>query len=168
MKNEVINITEITRTMTCDSSKTDNKVLPTIQIKYNKTHEVYRKIRCSQDVFEYMRPLFNQDTINYREEMILILLFQDNTPIGYYRISQGGTSGTVCDPKILFSVALCTGACAFAIAHNHPSGNLKPSQPDVYLTNKLNEASKLLDLRMVDHVIIAENKYLSFADEGLI
>jgi DNA repair protein RadC len=84
------------------------------------------------------------------------------------RISEGGVSGTVADPKIIFKMALEELASGVVVAHNHPSGNLQPSQSDIDLTKKLKEAGKFLEVQLLDHLIIAGNKYYSFTDEGVV
>ena len=91
-----------------------------------------------------------------------------NRVIKKYQISQGGVAGTVADPKIIFKMALQELASGIVLAHNHPSGNLTPSQSDIDLTKKLKEAGKFLEVQLLDHVIVAGQKYFSFADEGLV
>ncbi len=83
-------------------------------------------------------------------------------------ISVGGVSGTVVDPKKVFKIALDGGASSIIICHNHPSGNIKPSDSDIRLTKKITEAGNLLDIRVLDHIISGDNTYFSFADEGLM
>jgi DNA repair protein RadC len=84
------------------------------------------------------------------------------------QVSLGGVHGTVADPKIIFKLALEELASIIIVAHNHPSGNLTPSRQDIDLTNKLKESSKLLEITLADHLIIAGKEYFSFADEGLL
>ena len=90
--------------------------------------------------------------------------------LGIYRLSIGGITGTVADPRLILGTALKVAASQIIISHNHPSGNLQPSRQDEELTRKINEACKLMDIRLSDHVIISpkEGEYFSFADEGLI
>jgi len=88
--------------------------------------------------------------------------------MGWYRVSEGGTAGTVVDAKIIFSIALKCHACGIMMAHNHPSGNTTPSVQDVDLTKKLISGGKLLEICVLDHLILTSEKFLSFADEGLI
>jgi DNA repair protein RadC len=83
-------------------------------------------------------------------------------------ISKGGQAGTVVDPKIIFKVALEHNAASLIVAHNHPSGNLKPSEADITLTKKLKQAGLMLDLPVYDHLIVTDNGFLSMADEGLM
>ena len=84
------------------------------------------------------------------------------------KISSGGLSGTVDDPQLIFSKSLALGAAAIVLIHNHPSGNIKPSQCDINLTKNLVEAGKFLDLPVLDHIIIAGKNFSSFSDSGLI
>ncbi len=91
-----------------------------------------------------------------------------NKVLGLFEVSKGGISGTVADPKIIFTAALKGGASGIIVAHNHPSGNLTASQSDIDLTRKLKEAGKFLEIQLLDHVIVTTEGYFSFADEGLI
>ena len=101
--------------------------------------------------------------------MILICLNQNNKVIGFYRVSAGGTTGTICDPKIVFTTALnCAGTTSIIISHNHPSGSLKPSRADEQITAKIKEAGKVLDIKLLDHIIYTEEGYFPFGDEGLM
>ena len=83
-------------------------------------------------------------------------------------ISKGGLSGTIADPKVIFKMALDNHAAALILVHNHPSGNLRPSEEDVKITKKLIGAGRMLDLPVLDHVIITNESYTSMADEGII
>lgn len=102
------------------------------------------------------------------EEFWVLLLNRANRLVKKKKISEGGVSGTVADPKIIFKLAVEELASAIIVAHNHPSGNPKPSESDITLTKKIKEAGKLLDISLLDHLIIAHDKYYSFADEGII
>jgi DNA repair protein RadC len=102
------------------------------------------------------------------EEFWVIMLNRANRLLKKHQISLGGVHGTVADPKIIFKTALESLASGIIVAHNHPSGNLTPSQQDIDLTKKLKEAGKLLEIQLLDHVIIASKNYFSFADEGLM
>jgi DNA repair protein RadC len=102
------------------------------------------------------------------EEFWVLLLNRANRLIKKKRISEGGVSGTVADPKIIFKLALEELASGIILAHNHPSKNLKPSESDINLTKKLREAGKMLEITVLDHIIIAGHQYFSFTDEGLI
>jgi DNA repair protein RadC len=123
------------------------------------------KIRSSKDAFEHCYPQLSD--LKY-EQFWIILLDQANNVIRLINISEGGVAGTVADPKRIFKVALEHNACSLILCHNHPSGNLTPSDSDIKLTNKMVAAGKLLDINVVDHLIVGTDAYLSFADEGLI
>lgn len=143
--------------------------LAEIKITYSSTVKFKdrQKVSSSEDAVEALRAIWS-DTLELREECNLLLLNRANRVLGWYRASQGGTAGTIIDPKLVFGVALKCNACGIIIAHNHPSGNTKPSQSDLELTRKLSEAGKLLEINLLDHIILTAEAYLSFADEGLI
>jgi DNA repair protein RadC len=124
-----------------------------------------KTIGSSHDAFEVMQSTMAD--ISY-EEFWILLLNRANQIIRKVNISEGGFSGTVADPKKIFKMALEHGASGIILCHNHPSGNLKPSDADLQLTRKLKEAGMHLDLPILDHLIIGDEKYLSFADEGLL
>lgn len=132
-----------------------------------KEHEPSEKpkITSSQAAYE----LLKGDLMDLRhEEFWVLLLNRANKVIKKKRVSEGGVSGTVADPKIIFKLALEEMASGVIVAHNHPSGNLTPSQSDIDLTKKLKEAGKVMEIQLLDHVIVAGNKYMSFTDEGMI
>ena len=102
------------------------------------------------------------------EQFWIILLNRANQVIRPELISEGGVSGTVADPKVIFKRALDKLASSIILIHNHPSGNLTPSQADIQLTHKLKEAGRCLDLPVLDHLIFTDHAYYSFADEGML
>lgn len=122
-------------------------------------------IVSSKDVFEYMYPFFAD---SLQENFYIILLKRSNQIISVKQISIGGISGTLVDPKIIFRFALEESASSIVLCHNHPSGNIKPSQPDIDITNKIKNGAKYFDISILDHVIFTNNAYFSFADEGLL
>ena len=87
--------------------------------------------------------------------------------IGSYQLSKGGITGTIADVRLILSVALKTLATGLILAHNHPSGNLKPSEADIQLPQKVKDAAKLMDIEVLDHMILSSNGYFSFTDDGL-
>jgi DNA repair protein RadC len=123
------------------------------------------RIGCSRDSYDTLYPIFAD--LNH-EEFWVLFLNRGNFVTGKHQISKGGLSGTVADPKIIFKLALEERAAYIVLAHNHPSGNLKPSAEDITLTKKYVESGRSLDLPVVDHLIFADKRYLSFADEGLM
>lgn len=123
------------------------------------------KITGSRDAYDVVK----SDLLDIgHEEFWILLLNRANRVIKKSQISQGGVAGTVADPKIIFKLALEELASGIILAHNHPSGNLTASQADLDLTKKLKDAGKLLDIQVLDHLIVAGQKYFSFADEGLM
>jgi DNA repair protein RadC len=124
-----------------------------------------KSITSSRDVFEIMHPLLADQIF---EEFWIITLTRANKVKSTFRISEGGVSGTVADPKKIFKKALDDNASALIICHNHPSGTNRPSDSDKEITKKCVEAGRFLDLPLLDHVIIAQDSFFSFADEGLI
>ena len=104
--------------------------------------------------------------IELKEYAFIVFLNRANEVIGFYKLSEGGITGTIMDPKLAFSVALQCLACGIILCHNHPSGNLKASTSDIAITNKFKEAAKLLDIAFLDHVILTNDSYISLADEG--
>jgi DNA repair protein RadC len=123
------------------------------------------KITSSLSAYEILKG----DLMDLRhEEFWVLLLNRANKVVRKKRISEGGVSGTVADPKIIFKLALEEMASGVIVAHNHPSGNTTASQSDIDLTKKLKEAGKVLEIQLLDHIIVAGNKYFSFADEGMM
>ncbi len=102
------------------------------------------------------------------EVFAAVYLNQNNNFVHYEVISAGGITGTVADPRIILKKALEKNAVGIILAHNHPSGNLLPSRADELLTNKIKEGAKLLDIKVMDHIIVSDTGYYSFADEGLL
>lgn len=119
----------------------------------------------SADAFEIIKPVLLDIP---HEEFWIILVNRANRLIRINQISQGGVAGTVADPKIIFKMALEELASGIILAHNHPSGNLVASQADIELTRKLSAGARLLEIQVLDHIILAGQKYFSFADEGLM
>lgn len=122
-------------------------------------------ITCSADIYELMKTeMLDLNT----EQFWIVLLNRRNGVIRKYRISVGGVSGTVADPKIIFKKGLEHLASSIILIHNHPSGNIKPSQSDLHLTQKLKKAGEFLEMPILDHIIFTDNGYFSFADENLL
>lgn len=120
------------------------------------------------DVAEFLKQNWDQNRIELLEQFKVILLNRNHRVLGIYEASSGGVAGTVADPKLIFIAALKMNASNLIIAHNHPSGNLEPSEADKRLTQKIKEAAIFLDMRLLDHIIITAEGYYSFADEGLL
>lgn len=127
-----------------------------------------RTIDSSKISYELFKKMFNADQILWVEECIMILLNRACKVIGYYKVSKGGMHSTIVDIKVVALLAVQGLAHSVIIAHNHPSGNLKPSNSDHDVTRKLKEGLAILDIRLQDHMIIGEHGYYSYADEGII
>lgn len=119
----------------------------------------------SADIAEYLRPRLK----DYRHEVFAILFLNRANKINHFQIiSEGGITGTVADPRVILKRALEEDAVNIVLSHNHPSGSLNPSRADEQLTQKIKEAARFLDITVLDHIIVSENGYYSFADEGLL
>jgi DNA repair protein RadC len=125
-------------------------------------------ISTSNDGYKICLHYWNQDKIELLEEFKVLYLNRSNRVLQILPISQGGITGTVADPRLVIAAALKVGACSMVLAHNHPSGSLKPSKADEELTVKIKEAAKYFDIRVLDHLIVTSEGYYSFADEGLV
>ena len=123
------------------------------------------RIRCAAEVFELMRPALLDLP---HEEFWVLLLNRRNELISKKSISSGGVAGTVVDPKIIFKYALEELASFVILVHNHPSGNLHPSNDDKKLTKRLKEAGSFMEIPVLDHLIFTDNEFFSFADQGLL
>ena len=124
-----------------------------------------RKITSSKSVFEVMQPIIGE---LQHEEFWIIYLNNSNKVIQKDQLSKGGITGTLVDVRLVLKKALEVGAIGLILAHNHPSGTLNPSEADKNLTNKLKTAADSLDIKVLDHLIITEKAYFSFADEGIL
>ncbi|WP_423147033.1 JAB domain-containing protein [Rubrolithibacter danxiaensis] len=126
------------------------------------------KVSGSKEVYQLLAACWDESKIEFVEQFKILLLNRGNKVLGVYEISTGGMAGTIADPKVIFSAALKACASSIILSHNHPSGNLKPSDADIQLTRKIINGGNLLDIAVLDHVIISAEGYYSFADEGLI
>jgi len=125
-------------------------------------------ITRSQDAYEIFIRKWDLDRIELSEQFFILLLNTDKKPLGIVEISSGGFAATFVDPKLVFSVALKACASSIILCHNHPSGNLKPSLEDIKLTTRLGDGAKILGMEVIDHLIITDETYYSFADDGML
>lgn len=138
-----------------------------IQIVYKPKRGKRPQIRSSDDAFQVLLEVYDENTIEALETFWILLLNRANRVIGAHKVSTGGISGTVVDAKIIFSVALKSLTSSVILSHCHPSGNLSPSQADIDLTKKLIKAGEVLDIAVLDHLIITPSwGFYSMADEG--
>lgn len=129
------------------------------------TAEAPVNVMSSRDAYEIMKPVISE---LMHEEFYIIYLNRANKVIKVWQASKGGISGTVTDIRMILKEAINLQCSSMVCAHNHPSGNLKPSNSDMAITKKLKEASELMDIKVLDSIIVTEDSYFSFADEGLI
>ena len=115
-----------------------------------------------------MLSTYKKGTICYKEYFKVLFLNQANHILGYTLISEGGLTETTADVRLIFQAALLTNSVALILAHNHPSGNLKPSPEDIRLTKQVREASNFMRIKILDHIILSDTEYYSFADEGML
>jgi len=141
-----------------------------IQLSYSPKVKASKlpKIITSEDAYKLLHANWDKGLLEFLEQFKVILLNRANKVLGIVEISLGGISGTVVDTKIIFATALKACASSIILAHNHPSGNLNPSQADIGLTDRIKEGGKILDIAVLDHVIITSEGYYSFADEGML
>lgn len=123
------------------------------------------KIVSSKTAYDFMKPIFIDLP---HEEFWILLLNRSNSVIKKECISRGGVAGTVVDTKIIMKLALENLASSIMLFHNHPSGNLKPSDADIKITKNIKEAGKLMDVQLLDHIIMTDSNYYSFNDEGIM
>src|ERR1700690_1886305 len=141
-----------------------------IQLSYKSTVKpsLRPKIASSKDAYEVLLQGWDTSKLEFIEQFKVLLLNRANKVLGIFEVSSGGSTGTVADPKLIFAAAIKTNACGIIMTHNHPSGNLQPSQADIDLTKKMKDGGKLLEIQVLDHLIITSEAYYSFADEGLL
>ena len=148
--------------------KTYKSNLPEISLRMKNSGIAKCKISCSRDVADFFRMIFDSETLEIYESMFAVFLNRSNNTIGFFRVSQGGLSGTVIDIRLVLKTALESLAHSIIICHNHPSGNIQPSDADRQITSKLKQAAALMDIQILDHVVLTSDSYFSFSDEGLI
>ena len=149
--------------------KTYKSKMPQITLKLIKGEVFNVQIKKSKDAADMFSQLWDNDIIEITESAICIFLNRANNTIGWLKISQGGLSGTVIDVRLILSVALNCLASGILLCHNHPSGNIQPSESDIKLTTKIKEAGEIMDIQLIDHIILSPNNdYYSFADNALI
>ena len=141
--------------------------ISTLQLKKIQTDFPNIKISNSKQSSDFIRQFYGDD-IGIFESFYILLLNQSMTTIAYQKISQGGVSGTVVDVRLIAKYAVGCLASHVILAHNHPGGTLKPSKQDLLITKKTVDGLKLLDIHVLDHVILTEDGYYSFADNHKI
>jgi DNA repair protein RadC len=136
--------------------------------KSRKRAEERPRIRDAKDVESYLRAVWNHETIELTEDVILICLNGSHEAIGWVKVSSGGFNASMVDPRLIFAIALQTASTAIILAHNHPSGSLQPSELDRAVTRQLREAGKFLGIAVFDHLILTKESSFSFSENGLL
>ena len=143
--------------------------IPELTLKFKSGIIKKVQIKSSKDAADYLRTMFNDDTMEVSESVVVVFMNRCNNSIGWFKVSQGGISGTVIDVRLVLVTALKCLASGMIICHNHPSGNTSPSDADGKITQKLKEAGSLMDVQLLDHLILTpDGGYFSFADEGML
>jgi DNA repair protein RadC len=143
------------------------KSIKKYELKKNSTEFERVRITGSTVAEQFIRKFYSDD-IGIFESFFILMVDQSNHTIGYAKISQGGVAGTVVDPIIVAKYAIDSLSKGVILAHNHPSGNLTPSEADRTITNKIKAGLDLFDITVLDHIILTEDSFTSFADEGFL
>ena len=155
----------------------EKKVLQETLCNVAEIELIYKsKVKASQrplivsalDAFEVLKAVWDESKIDLLEQFKVLFLNRANRVLCVYPVSSGGITGTVADPRLIYTAALRVNAVSIILAHNHPSGSLQPSRADEELTYKIKGAGALLDIKILDHLIMSSEGYFSFADEGLL
>ena len=139
-----------------------------IKVSYSNKGDKRIKINNSATARQVALSHWDLNIMEFQEEVKVILLNKANMVLGIYELSRGGSTSSVVDIKIILSVALKTHSSSIIVVHNHPSGNLNPSEADKRLTNRLNKACEVIDLVLLDHLIVTKESFYSFKDNNLI
>ena len=137
-----------------------------VELTYKSTSKARSKIYSSEDAYKVLLPTYKEGAICYKEYFKVLFLNQSNQVLGYTLISEGGITETSVDVRVILQAALLTNSVALVLAHNHPSGSLKPSRQDMDITKQVKEAARLMRITVIDHLILTDTSYYSFADEG--
>jgi DNA repair protein RadC len=151
--------------------KTQQTTISEVRLVYRTKVKASERlqVKCSRDAFDIFMENWDLDSIEHIEEFKLLLMNRSNSVLGIMPVSKGGLSGTVTDVRLIFQGAIKANASGIIVCHNHPSGNLNPSESDTKITQKIKEAGMLMDIQLLDHlIIISDEKYYSFADNGLL
>ena len=137
-----------------------------VELSYKPKFKSLHQVSCSEDAYKYLLPTYKEGTICYKEYFKVLFLNQSNQVLGYILISEGGITDTTVDVRVILQAALLTNSVAIILAHNHPSGNLKPSRQDMEITKQVKNAAQLMRITVLDHLILTDAGYYSFSDEG--
>ena len=136
-----------------------------VELSYKSKFKNLHKVASSEDAYKYLLPTYKEGTICYKEYFKVLFLNQASQILGYTLISEGGITDTTVDVRVILQAALLTNSVAIILAHNHPSGNLKPSRQDMEITKQVKDTAQLMRIKVLDHLILTDTSYYSFADE---
>ena len=137
-----------------------------VELSYKPKFKSLHQVTCSEDAYKYLLPTYKEGTICCKEYFKVLFLNQAKQVLGYTLISEGGITETSVDVRVILQAALLTNSVAIILAHNHPSGNTKPSRQDMEITKQVKEAARLMRITVLDPLILTDAGYYSFADEG--
>jgi DNA repair protein RadC len=149
----------------------ENFIIQEMEVVYlpTKIQSDKEAILNSKEAYKLLKNLFNPNTVSFQEECLVLYLNHASKLLGAQKLSKGGINATVVDIRIILATALKSLSTGIILAHNHPSGKLVPSEADKKITKQLSEASNLMDIKLIDHLIIGpEDGYYSFVDEGML
>ena len=135
-----------------------------VELTYKSKSKTRSKIYSSEDAYKVLLPTYKEGTICYKEYFKVLFLNQSSQVLGYTLISEGGITDTTVDVRVILQAALLTNSVAIILAHNHPSGSMKPSRQDMEITKQ--DAARFMRITVTDHLILTDEGYYSFADEG--
>lgn len=137
-----------------------------VELSYQPKFNNIYKVVSSEDAYKYLLSTYKEGTICYKEYFKALFLNQSNQILGYTLISEGGITETSVDVRIILQAALLTNSVAIILAHNHPSGSMKPSKQDMDITKQVKDAARFMRITVTDHLILTDAGYYSFSDEG--
>lgn len=142
--------------------------LAEVQPKYILTEQPRSQVTSPTDAYKSVINHFDADTLDYREQVIVLYLNRANNTIGVQRLSVGSQSASIIDAKIVFAMGLLIGASGIILAHNHPSGQMKPSNADLLVTESIASFGKMIGMQLLDHIIVVRDSFISLKEEGLL
>ena len=130
-----------------------------VELSYKPKLKNIYKVVSSEDAYKYLLPTYKEGTICYKEYFKVLFLNQASQVLGYTLISEGGITETCADVRVIMQAALLTNSVAIILAHNHPSGNLKPSRQDMEITKQVKDAAQIMRIKILDHIILTDTGY---------
>ena len=139
-----------------------------LSYKTNPAKSPKVQINNSADCYDVLIDNWDEGELEHKESLKVLLLNQNNIVLGIYTAAEGGIAGISVDVRVVLQAAILANASSIVLAHNHPSGNLKPSHQDIDMTKWMIEGASVVNIRVYDHIIVCKDKYFSFADKGLL